>query len=76
MRARVAVRVDAGGKVVAVTVGAPPRPAGARPKGERRKPAEIKKTEEKKPKVYEKAYNEAIKHIPVQKPADPWGKMR
>jgi hypothetical protein len=24
----------------------------------------------------EKAYNETIKHIPVQKPADPWGKMR
>ena len=24
----------------------------------------------------EKAYNETIKHIPSQKPADPWGKMR
>ena len=24
----------------------------------------------------EKAYNETIKHIPTQKPADPWGKMR
>jgi hypothetical protein len=32
--------------------------------------------EQQKARDTEKAYNETIKHIPNQKPADPWGKMR
>ena len=32
--------------------------------------------QERKAREVEKAYNETIKHIPRQKPADPWGKMR
>ena len=32
--------------------------------------------QEKNARAVEKAYNETIKHIPNQKPADPWGKMR
>ena len=36
-----------------------------------------KKTEEKKPKVDEKAYNEALKRIPEPKEKyDPWGGAR
>ena len=27
-------------------------------------------------RAVERAYNDTIKHIPAQKPADPWGKMR
>jgi hypothetical protein len=32
--------------------------------------------QERNARAVEKAYNETIKHIPTQKPADPWGKMR
>jgi hypothetical protein len=32
--------------------------------------------QERNARAVEKAYNETIKHIPSQKPADPWGKMR
>jgi hypothetical protein len=32
--------------------------------------------DQQKARDVEKAYNETIKHIPSQKPADPWGKMR
>jgi hypothetical protein len=32
--------------------------------------------EQQKARAVEKAYNETIKHIPTQKPADPWGKIR
>ena len=32
--------------------------------------------QEKNARAVEKAYNETIKSIPNQKPADPWGKMR
>jgi hypothetical protein len=32
--------------------------------------------EERKAREVEKAYNATIKHIPTQKPADPWGKIR
>jgi len=32
--------------------------------------------QERNARAVEKAYNETIKHIPRQKPADPWGKMR
>ena len=30
----------------------------------------------KRAREVEKEYNATIKHIPTQKPADPWGKMR
>jgi uncharacterized caspase-like protein len=32
--------------------------------------------QERNARAVEKAYNETIKHIPTQRPADPWGKMR
>ena len=32
--------------------------------------------QQQKARDVEKAYNETIKHIPSQKPADPWGKIR
>ena len=32
--------------------------------------------QQKKSREEEKAYKEALKRIPVQKPADPWAKMR
>jgi len=32
--------------------------------------------QEKNARAVERAYNDTIKHIPTQKPADPWGKMR
>jgi ribosomal protein L9 len=32
--------------------------------------------QQKKSREEEKAYKETLKRIPVQKPADPWGKMR
>ena len=31
---------------------------------------------ERNARAVERAYNDTIKHIPTQKPADPWGKMR
>jgi ribosomal protein L12E/L44/L45/RPP1/RPP2 len=43
----------------------------------RRPPGGDKKTEEKKPKVDEKAYNEALKRIPEPKEKyDPWSGAR
>ena len=32
--------------------------------------------QQKKSREEEKAYKDALKRIPNQKPADPWGKMR
>jgi len=32
--------------------------------------------QQKKSREEEKAYKDALKRIPVQKPADPWAKMR
>jgi hypothetical protein len=57
---------------VAVALVAPPAYAQAkRPRDENRK------TEEKKPQIDEKAYNETLKHIPEPKEKyDPWSGAR
>jgi hypothetical protein len=45
--------------------------------GKRNRGGEESKSEEKKPKVDEKAYNEALKRIPEPKEKyDPWGVAR
>ena len=52
-------------------------PAYARGKqGAGAAPSQNAGEQQKKSREEEKAYKEALKRIPVQKPADPWAKMR
>ena len=64
--------------LVALMIALLAMPASARGRGGKTDPAAAQQSAEQKKKAaeQEKAYKNALDQIPVQKPADPWAKMR